>query len=385
MPLPPSAPITVATNPWPSNQADITSFSGNSTAPKMGVANGVSHPPEQEEVMKATISDVQKAIEQLGNDADGARSFSFASTRDGDTDRETDGAETDGEIGVTNGGDDWHRTVRDKLAQEARKVVQEKAATQQQIFTRTGLPIDVEVSDESDGEEDNAVKQHLQHLRFTRDHPHIPEEDEEEEEAAHGAAHTRKDSTETSSVTLPCEDASPQAFAQKEDCDVHAAALLDITTPPASNPSSFSRSTTTGEKRSPQSLPTPTSPLGPKVVSCVPIKPISATMLPLPSSPASSTGAIIASNPARDGCEIPNGLPSPALTTVGSQRSSGEPYPTVSSAKPTVEGMQLFDIHPTEWSVEHVVQWLKSKGFPSGVQDRFSGKLQSQHRPEYGC
>ena len=49
------------------------------------------------EVMKATVTDVQKAIEQLGRggtigeDGDGARSFSFASTRDGhDTETDTD-------------------------------------------------------------------------------------------------------------------------------------------------------------------------------------------------------------------------------------------------------------------------------------------------------
>ncbi|EGO02307.1 hypothetical protein SERLA73DRAFT_49752, partial [Serpula lacrymans var. lacrymans S7.3] len=69
------------------------------------------------EVMKATMTDVQKAIEQLGrNDRDGARSFSFASTRDGDTtDRELDtDNETDRDTDIGEEGVDYHRNARHK-------------------------------------------------------------------------------------------------------------------------------------------------------------------------------------------------------------------------------------------------------------------------------
>src|SRR6267154_3389878 len=82
----------------------------------IGVAIGEPPSGHQEEVMKATMTDVQKAIEQLGqNDRDEARSFSFASTRHGDTDHETD-TETDGDASLHEDGEDWHRSARDKLA-----------------------------------------------------------------------------------------------------------------------------------------------------------------------------------------------------------------------------------------------------------------------------
>ncbi|KAJ4464133.1 SH3 domain-containing protein, partial [Lentinula edodes] len=74
------------------------------------------------EVMKATLTDVQQAIEQLkmnrtsSIDGDGARSFSFASTReDRDTDRES---ETDYELSDTEhqefGDDGHHKSTRQR-------------------------------------------------------------------------------------------------------------------------------------------------------------------------------------------------------------------------------------------------------------------------------
>src|ERR1700691_1339881 len=97
-----------------SNGHAFASANGHTKEPSLGDG----------EVMKATMTDVQQAIEQLGRNNGGSvrddRSFSFASTGGGDdtdidtdTDRETDAA-----------GDDWHRSARKKLAEKARKVVE---------------------------------------------------------------------------------------------------------------------------------------------------------------------------------------------------------------------------------------------------------------------
>jgi len=334
------------------------------------------------EVMKATMTDVQKAIEQLGgNDRDGTRSFSFASIRDGDTD---DGAETDGEIGVANGGDGWHRSARDKLAQEARKVVEAKAAAEaRDAALRSAPPIEVEMSDESEGEDDDSAFHHLQLMHFTREHPHIPEEDENE-----GIRNVdprdlaRKSSTATSSAILPREDLMNQQ-------DVNQLSIA--TDQPAARPSSLPahpfHSPPADGKRSPSLLPTPISPTPPSIESLLPVVPVSATLIPLPASPTPSAQVAMPANGAREGREVPSGLPSPALTTGGSQRNSAQvsrnntalfaAKPSQGVLQPSLSEMEAGKkaTPPVEWSVEEVVEWLKSKGFAQDVCEKFIGKL----------
>ncbi|KAG5650431.1 hypothetical protein H0H81_012282, partial [Sphagnurus paluster] len=132
-----------------------------------------------DEVMKATMTDVQKAIEQLGTSGEGdeARSFSFASSTgdqtegDGETDTDFDISDMDGE------GETWHKGARTKLAEKARRAVEE-AEKLEAMMSTGGLgrvlspPIEVELSDESEGEEEFTTHSNI----FTR----IPEEDEED-------------------------------------------------------------------------------------------------------------------------------------------------------------------------------------------------------------
>ncbi|KXN84942.1 Protein pob1 [Leucoagaricus sp. SymC.cos] len=151
-------------------------------------AGGSGNGAGRDEVMKATLTDVQKAIEQLGRNRgdndDGGRSFSFASTRDDrDTDTDFDLSDLDGP-GGGDGGDDvegWHKGARSKLAEKARRAVEEAEKLQAMMGGGTSgerrnlaPPIEVELSDESEDE--------MEREGFTSRSAFqgIPEEDENE-------------------------------------------------------------------------------------------------------------------------------------------------------------------------------------------------------------
>ena len=365
-------------------ELESTSLQDGDTDSRIGIAIGDSDNADAE-VMKATMTDVQKAIEQLGrNDRDGAQSFSFASTRDGDTDRETDGTETDGEIG-----EGWHRSARDKLAEQARKVVEAQAAEEAreapEVHRRTGAPpIDVEMSDESEADEDDSAFQHLQHMHFTRDHPHIPEEEEEEEARRNSVArdHRRKNSNETSSVILPKDDlSSPEEEPEQYTASANQTSFAFTSSPPRST-----RSPIPNDRRSPRFLSTPTTPDAINIVAPVPIVPVGVHMIHTSTSPEPSVRATPTPSITRD---IPAALPSPALTASGtrqhsrqaSQRNSGSSAGRGSAGAaaqlaPETEA-QKNSTPPSEWTVDEVVEWLKSKGFGSDVYDKFIGQFDS--------
>jgi hypothetical protein len=359
------------------------SFQDGDADSRIGIAIGEPDSADAE-VMKATMTDVQKAIEQLGrSDRDGAQSFSFSSTRDGDTDRETDGTETDGEIG-----EGWHRSARDKLAEQARKVVEAQAAEEareaQEVHVRTSAPpIDVEMSDESEAEEDDSAFQHLQHMHFTRNHPHIPEEEEEEDARRNSVArdHRRKNSNGTSSVILPKDD----LFSPREEAGERTASANRTSFASTSSPPRFTRSPIPNDRRSPGFLSTPTTPDAISIVAPVPILPMSVHMIPVSTSPEPSVRATTPSV-TRD---IPTALPSPALTASGtrqhsrqaSQRNSGSSAGkgsagTATHLAPETEA-QKKSTPASEWTVDEVVEWLKSKGFGSDVYDKFIGQSDS--------
>ncbi|KAI0071841.1 hypothetical protein K474DRAFT_1629965 [Panus rudis PR-1116 ss-1] len=127
-------------------------------------------------MMRATMTDVQKAIEQLGRrraegegDADGSRSFSFASSHGEWTDRsetETDHDDEELNDGLGVGeGEGWHKNARERLAMKAREANEARLAKEAResggsapttpiVSMRfSAPPIDVEVSDESDDED----------------------------------------------------------------------------------------------------------------------------------------------------------------------------------------------------------------------------------------
>ena len=141
-------------------------------------------------MMKATMVDVQKAIEQLGRDdvgedsVFGARSFSTRdeeNTENSDTD--IDLSDFDGTGINENDKDDWRKDARRKLAAKAKRAMEE--AEMFESMTRMGdnengrrtlaPPIEVDFSEESEVEDDAELTRPSD---FHRNHPHIPEKDE---------------------------------------------------------------------------------------------------------------------------------------------------------------------------------------------------------------
>jgi hypothetical protein len=102
------------------------------------------------------MTDVQKALEQLGrsnHDLDG--SFSFASGQDTENDTETD-TDFEAENDKT---EDWHKGARRKLAEKARRAVEEAEKLEMLMngyeSRSVAPPIESEPSDESEGETTN--------------------------------------------------------------------------------------------------------------------------------------------------------------------------------------------------------------------------------------
>ncbi|KAG1752394.1 uncharacterized protein EDB91DRAFT_1343464 [Suillus paluster] len=361
---------------------EAASFTGSDSESNIGVALG--EPPsgqQEEEVMKATMTDVQKAIEQLGrDDRDGARSFSFASTHHGDTDRDTD-TETDGGASLQEDGDDWHRSARDKLAEQARKVVEAKAATDVEIRS-LAPPIEVEMSDESETEE---VDDTFLNIQFARDHPHIPEEDEEDadNDGAGTQNHRRKNSSIHSSLTLPPGDLPslvPGDGEQTAKVDKMTFSVTSLS--PAGSPAS------TGHERSAsQSRSAPVSPML-NIFAPVPVVPVELSSIQLPASPEPTAHATL--TPAiREIRQVPDAVSAPTprsstprvvstspMSKHNSVASSGQASTTsmpLTLSEPTRDSSSpTKSVPPSEWSVEDVIDWLKSKGFGQDVCDKFT-------------
>lgn len=350
------------------------------------------------EVMRATMTDVQKAIEQLGrgalsnDDQDGARSFSFASTKEGG-DTETD--DTDFDLsdldGSTNEGDkeDWHKNARRKLAAKARRAVEQ--AEQLEAIMNEGPssmrrqiapPIEVEMSDESDVDEDGDF---TTSRRFQRRHPGILEEDENEaDEQGQNHVHDGMSSKGTSvteiqqsnnDLEMPPKDESqiPTATAQPS-FHLPVEPAVAASTPSReeiSQPKSFSQPAVEKSQDRLQFLGSSDPPTN-------------------FSDPASQPAAAIIVRPSttEEGQQrksLPlatNGLHSTSESTHSDAGAHPSNFaPQVAIVKPQVEQSQAVSpsddlrTHPSEWSLEQVVEWLKGKGFDQDVCDKFVGTL----------
>jgi hypothetical protein len=444
--------------------------------------------------MQATLTDVQKAIEQLGHSGGDTASFSFASSHGEYSEREED---------MTEGGDsddeptDWHRTTRERLAERARQENEERQAREGQSSVPTtplrliSPPIDVELSEESDEEDDDTeALRHTQRrrsgvspdTRYSSQYPHIPEEDEAVDEAevvskfppaTQAVSETENTvppvpplpsavlSVSSAAISVsqesdsgyiePSEDfivpsPSVTTHAAQEDHDEEppptatAERLTFPEIPPTNSPIPLyvSRSTpssaanTTSPTPIPPSAPTPAAlaileaplptvthePIIPSVMpgslnplSPIPISPETVSAAPAPS--VSPAPAAIKRTPAAIMVHAPipslakSALPSPGRASVPSP-GFPIPSPTVSSSgsvgygssagiqqaltpattmsfktaggsTPTQEpspvssqdGHKAPSTHPSEWTLEEVIEWLKSKGFDQGVCDKF--------------
>jgi hypothetical protein len=366
----------------------------------MGVADAV---PGDREVMKATMTDVQKAIEQLGRrqndpDGDGSRSFSFASSEPGDRDTETE-TDTDFEADRENdleGGENWHKGARQKLAEKARRAVEEAEKLEMMMSgidssRNVAPPIEVEVSDESEDEDDESQLP-VGRYETGRQHPYIPEEDEGLEED--GFVQVKDPSAD---VTLR-KDGDPSTVNSQGDLSLPVRDESDLPTATAAR-TSFPVSTSQspppaqelvqdGTKRTSSSMSyhTPlisssgmvtssfqgdSTPQSTTVTDFSDIR--TSTPVSQPSLPTSSS--TIAQTPpgSRRMSSISSVKPlGPRhLTPMQSASSSitfSQPVPPAISENKVMERGP-----PSEWSIEDVVDWLKSKGFDHDVCDKFIG------------
>lgn len=354
---------------------EAASFIGSDAESNIGVALGEPPSTHQEEVMHATMTDVQKAIEQLGrDDRDGTRSFSFASTRHGDTD-----TETDGDSSLREDGEDWHRSARDKLAEQARKVVEAKAAAGLDIRS-LAPPIDIEMSDESEAEEVDDTFQNVH--RVARDHPHIPEEDEEDNDNDGAVAlnHRRRNLSMASPMTLPLQ-ALPSLLSNdgEQTAKVHKTSFSVTSTTRAISPAPTGR-----ERNGSQSRSAPVSPMV-NIFAPAPVLAVEPSSIQLPASPEPSQPTTHAAptpviRPVSNAASspIPRVVSPPPTSKHLSVASSGQVSTTSMpqmSPELTRESSLMKPVSPSEWSVEEVVDWLKSKSFGQDICDKFIGKF----------
>jgi hypothetical protein len=337
------------------------------------------------EVMRATLTDVQKAIEQLGKqaDGDGARSITFSSIRDGDTTDHDTGDESDAQDGRE--GENWYKATRQKLAERARQQVEAARAREVMHNRATIPPIDVDISDESADEEDE-----VHGSRQRRSHPHIPEEVEEESEgkAFRVLPPTSLDSPEPSPVVeasdqfivpSPLQPSSEIATATQASFPIAIPAAADIQRRiPSPQPEAVSAVSESDPYPEPSIAASLTdawstseplaSPLGPPSLtenhtiaptrssidsSAALPSPAPSSHVPGPSlASTSSSTRFAASSPLSQTQTFQDPLLSPSFSVVKTGRSNN---------------------HPNDWSVEEVVDWLRSRGFDDTVCDKFIG------------
>ncbi|KAH8977537.1 hypothetical protein EDB92DRAFT_1916615 [Lactarius akahatsu] len=328
------------------------------------ITNGDAHPnhtttKSNGEVMRATMTDVQKAIEQLGHkdDFDGSRSFTFSSTRGESTDHDTD---TDAD------GEDWHKTARQKLAENAKMAAEEQAARESAEIRapiRSAVPpIDVEMSDDSGDEDDAPSNGHL------RRHSHIPEEEEEDTAPPHPPVNGRRFSDSSSiqpseSYIVPSPAVRPGSdFAEDTATEAGASTATQSSFPLPPERNTF--------------LPTPVSP-DRRGIS----KGISTNGTDAASHPSSAQLLFPSKMQTLTLKEAAGVLPSPAASTTGHRHGysfgSATSSTRATAASPLLLGIRTTDqrprhVHPADWSVEEVIDWLRSKGFDEDSCKKFA-------------
>jgi hypothetical protein len=295
------------------------------------------------------MTDVQQAIEQLGHkdDFDGSRSFTFSSIRGESTDHDTD---TDAD------GEDWHKSARQKLAQNAKMAADEQAALDS-AETRAPIrstvpPIEVEMSDDSGDEDEAHPNGHLLHS-------HIPEEDEEGTASPHPPVGGRRfsDSSIQPSESYIVPSPAPPESEPSEDTATEPA----VSTATQLSFPQIERNTY---------LPTPVSPDRRGISK--------GNATDSASHPSSAQLLFPSMTQTLSSKEVVGTLPSPAASSIGHRHVSSFGSATSSALAPVpLLGVRRTDqrpqhVHPTDWTVEDVVDWLHSKGFDEDSCRKFA-------------
>jgi len=337
------------------------------------------------EVMHATMTDVQKAIEQLGrHDGDGSRSFSFASSHgdaDADwTDRDS-ATDTDGEV------DGWRLNARQRLAENSR-MVNEKSASPSTPMRISAPPIEVELSDESEAEDDERTSRVYDEVPHLRQHPHISEEGEDDSQTSIKAKPPNLSVDPDPGTPVMASDAyivpSPGTIVDDlPTATLHGKSFLKeqdqgprVGSPePTPKPAAESEPGTKPEQVSPAQIPLPTSPS--LVNGVLPSPPPSTPPPPVSPLPVPSI-ALTNTPPERTRTPIfqPPGTPSSStFTSIGIQQVLGTPTKPQSPFRPQENQIPALSNPkpPAEWTVEEVVDWLKGKGIDEGTRGKFIG------------
>ncbi|KAF7347573.1 hypothetical protein MVEN_01513900 [Mycena venus] len=287
------------------------------------------------EVMQATLTDVQQAIEQLGSRNRGssanldhdARSFSFASTQGMTTDDEEDESDF-------SEGEGWHKNARKRLADKAREALAEAAKLEEisSGMSSRAPPIDLELSGESEGEEDDHDDDEDHYNTSPLRDQQIPEEDEPSEPVdGLGRLRTPEEIPATATAaSFPLNN---------------SATHTEVPPTPVS----------------PGTPPSPAVPLAPSLPSPAPSAGAAAIASQRSSVVSSTAGGLGAGVPSK-----PSSVHSAPLSAVSEgKRRDDSGHASNASANGAPK-------HPSEWTVEEVVDWLKSKGFDEDVCDKFT-------------
>ncbi|KAF9266108.1 hypothetical protein L218DRAFT_996886 [Marasmius fiardii PR-910] len=370
--------------------------------------NGKDSSKSQSQEMQATMTDVQQAIEQLGrgtsapsiDDRDGGRSFSFASSRgDADTDRETDTDFDMSDVDQTaEDGEGWHKGARTRLAEKARRAVEEAEKLELMMGGGTrenrlsAPPIPLEMSDESEGEGDE--EDFTTHSSsFFRRHSRIPEEDEEAEQAEENF-----EATQEAQISIPARDemelqtatATRTSFPAMEPPPAQSTRSPTPSShtpvPETETPEDFKRTraprdsvvspspTTASHILTAAGLPPPELEVDdsardiPSSTSSQPAR-SSPRPLPIPTSYTATTIATPTSAVYTNEISTAHSSPRHSATTTAS--ISTAPTSAVPSTTPPGTGLPL-PADPTTWTLENVLAWLKQRGFDETVAEKFT-------------
>ncbi|KAJ3930426.1 MAG: hypothetical protein NXY57DRAFT_1086275 [Lentinula lateritia] len=347
-----------------------------------------------DEVMKATLTDVQNTIEQLkmnrtsSIDGDGARSFSFASTReDRDTDRES---ETDYELSDTEHqefGDDGHHKSTRQRSEDAGKLQMMMGGISAGNRT-SALPIEVEMSDEI-GEDD---EDYTHSSIFFRRHSAIEEVDEDTE--GNGTAPTQTPQVHQD-LTLP-----EQEIDESEAQTATAPSFPSLSTNEDAIDKSISLPTPTSpgfahsESTISTVIPIPISAMTPRSIPSTPPRtntpvaavarspsPMRETLVALPSPTASSfhsnSGAFHFS-PHQSQHNSVSSVPSSALATAPVTTSESSQTNFQPSQKDNEQAKEKErTIHPNGMSM----RWLNGMRLAFGKRVRIANAIAELHRP----
>jgi len=358
--------------------------------------------------MHATLTDVQAAIEQLAvrrdTDTDAGRSFSFASTRE-DTDAET---EEEGDHDTHHSPGDAQE-FRKTLAERAEMVNARKAKEQAEADPVSGAldflrrksssnivippPIDVELSDESDAddedEDEQAVKKRHEHDIHPIHHKYTGSTSTARISESETTNHTPR---APSPLPLPTQTTPTPP-------EVTVVAPPPIAAPTPQTPTTattggfpLSQESSPGQPRVQQ--PSHAAELAASISSPPPTA--SPANVPLPKSPSPVGGAPNGAS-WNQWNEAPQAVavvvPEQPLQVPQPQASTPSPAPVpVAAAQvqtPVTAGSSsdaqssLKSTHPSEWTVDQVVEWLKSKGVDDATCAKFVGMYKLNLLPRY--